>query len=86
LSASVSAPPKKLAGWARVHLEPGERKSITVTLNPQLSEHPLSFWSAGTQSWEIANGAYTVQIGASSQDIRLTGDFHIRSFDSNTAK
>ena len=84
LPAAASSPPKKLVGWARVRLEPGEQKSIAVTLNPQSSEHPLSYWNADTQRWEIANGDYTVHIGASSRDIRLTGHFHIRSLDGST--
>jgi beta-glucosidase len=77
LPASVSAPLKKLVGWARVQLASGERKSITVTLNPQSLEHPLSFWTADTECWNIANGNHTVYVGASSRDIRLNGNFHV---------
>lgn len=86
LPAGVSAPPKKLVGWARVQLEPGERKSVTVTLNPQSPEHPLSFWSTATQRWEIANGDFTVHIGASSRDIRLTSDFQIGALGEKTVE
>ncbi len=77
LPTGVSAPPKKLVGWARVHLEPGERKSVTVTLNTQSAEQPLSFWNADTQSWEVASGDYAVYVGSSSRDTPLTDNFHV---------
>jgi beta-glucosidase len=83
LPASVSAAAKKLAGWARVALEPGEQQIVAVTLEPQSSEHPLSFWSADAQGWKIVNGGYTVYVGASSRDIRLMDDFQIRSQSSS---
>jgi beta-glucosidase len=78
LPAAVAAPPRKLVGWARVKLEPGESKRITVTLDPQSTERPLSYWNANMQELEIALGDYQVYVGASSRDIRLTGTFCIQ--------
>ena len=78
LPASVSAPMKRLAGWARLRLEPGERRQVTVTLDPQSPERPLSFWNPATQDWEIADGDYSVHFGASARDIRLTATHQIR--------
>jgi len=66
-----------LVDWARVTLEPDERRQISITLDLRSHEHPLSYWEAGTNGWELANGAYQVYVGASSRDMRLSGAFHI---------
>ncbi len=71
--ASTGEPPKRLVGWAKVELEPGERKKISVTLDPSAASRPLSYWNVATDGWEIANGEYRVYVGASSRDIHLEG-------------
>jgi beta-glucosidase len=70
LPAAAGEPPKRLVGWARVPLGPGERRLVTVTLDPHSAEQPLSCWDASTHRWEMARGAHQVYVGASSQDIR----------------
>ena len=73
LPASTSEPPRRLVGWAKVELEPGETREVSVTLDPEASSHPLSYWNVKTNGWEIASGDYQVYVGASSRDIRFTG-------------
>ena len=77
LPEAADEPPKRLVGWERVPLEPGERRQITIMLDPHSIERPLSYWDGGTRGWAIANGDYQVYAGASSRDIRLTGTFWI---------
>ncbi len=77
LPASADEPPKRLVGWAKVELKPGEFKEVSVTLNPNSTSHPLSYWSVSMSSWEVASGDYQVYVGASSRDIRLTGILHV---------
>lgn len=77
LPASTDEPPKRLVGWAKVQLAPGQTQRVTVTLDPQSESHPLSFWNVHTDAWDIASGDYTVYAGDSSQDIRLTDTLHI---------
>jgi Fibronectin type III-like domain len=43
LPASTVEPPKRLVGWAKVELEPGETEEIIVTLDPHATLHPLSY-------------------------------------------
>ena len=57
-------PVRELKGFERVELEPGESKTVEFTLD----DRSFALWSEG---WKIPGGTYTVQIGASSQDIRL---------------
>jgi beta-glucosidase len=49
-----------------------------VSLDPKSASHPLSFWNVDLDNWDIADGVYTVSVGDSSQDIRLTGSLQIR--------
>jgi len=77
LPASTGEPPKRLVGWAKVELEPAEAGEVTVTLDPNASSHPLSYWDVNTNGWEIASGDYQVYVGASSRDIRLTGTLRV---------
>lgn len=70
--ASMTRPVNELAGFCRVNLQPEEEKHITFTL----STSQLAFLDEDMK-WKIEHGKITVQIGASSEDIRLTGSFQI---------
>ena len=61
-------PEIELRAFAKVYLKAGEEK--VVTLSFALSE--LSFWNVKENAWTLENGEYTVEVGASSEDIRLT--------------
>jgi len=78
LPVSTSEPPKRLVGWAKVEVGPGEAREVTVTLDPHATSRPLSYWNANTNGWEIASGDYLVYVGASSRDIRLTGSLRVQ--------
>ncbi|MHB8595669.1 MAG: beta-glucosidase [Ktedonobacteraceae bacterium] len=77
LPESTSEPPRRLVGWAKVELAPGETGEITVTLDPNATSHPLSYWNVNTHGWETASGDYNVYVGASSRDIRLTDTLRV---------
>ncbi|KAL3420316.1 beta-glucosidase M [Phlyctema vagabunda] len=62
------APIRQLRGFDKVHLEVGESKEIIFALN----RRDLSIWDVVAQQWRLQQGVqYTVQIGASSRDLRL---------------
>ena len=63
---------KVLRGFERIHLAPGEAKSVSFTLTP---EHLALYDRA--QQWAVEPGHFTVWVGASSADMRLTGGFDI---------
>jgi beta-glucosidase len=81
LPSSTMEPPKRLVGWQKVFLNPGQTRQVTVELEPESSAHPLSFWNVHTSGhgdlgeWDMAEGTYNVYVGSSSRDIRLAGDF-----------
>jgi beta-glucosidase len=77
LPVSTGEPPRRLAAWVKLELEPGETREVSVTLDPNATSRPLSYWNTSTNGWERASGDYQVYVGASSRDIRLTGALHI---------
>jgi beta-glucosidase len=69
---SVTTFDKVLRGFARVRLAPGEKQSVQFTLTP---EH-LALFDRNSR-WTVEPGRFTVMVGASSDDIRLRGNFTI---------
>ncbi|MCX5381150.1 beta-glucosidase [Streptomyces sp. NBC_00091] len=67
----VTAPQavKKLAGYTKTALEPGEEKRVTIPVDAR----QLQYWDTGRHAWTSAGGARAVSVGSSSADIRLTG-------------
>jgi len=54
----------RLGGFSRVELEPGERKSVTVTVDPRL----LARFDPSDRAFHISGGDYTVFVGDHAQD------------------
>ncbi|GAB2463282.1 beta-glucosidase [Conyzicola lurida] len=67
---AVETAPKSLAGWAQVDLQPGERKRVQVSLDPD----SFSYWDVDADTWVTPAGAVPLYVGTSSSDIRLTGE------------
>ncbi len=78
LPVNTGEPPKRLVGWAKVEVGPGEAREVSVMLDPNATSRPLSYWNVTTNGWEIASGDYQVYMGASSRDIRLTGSLRVQ--------
>jgi len=81
LPASTNEPPKRLVGWQKVSLTPGQQQSVTVEVDENDSSHPLSYWDTNSGSWLTAPGTYTVYLGNSSaqSSLRVAGTFQIGS-------
>jgi beta-glucosidase len=58
---------RRLAAWQRVPLNPGQRKAITVALEPLA----VATFNEQKDAWEWASGEYTVFVGGSSRDLPL---------------
>lgn len=63
-------PLRELKGFARVDLAPGESRTVTFILD----DRSFAVWADG---WKIPAGTYTVQVGASSEDIRLSAELPV---------
>lgn len=67
LPASTGEPPKRLVGWSKVELKPGESKDVTVEVEPKY----LSIFNVEKDSWQLVPGSYTFMAGPSSQTLPL---------------
>lgn len=63
--AKVSRPVHELKGFAKVALEPGESKNVTIALD----DRAFAYWSERFDDWHVEGGTYTVEVGVSSRDI-----------------
>ena len=74
LVTSVTTYEKNLRGFERIHLKPGETKTVTFVL----SRDDLALWDR-QMHFVVEPGKFKVMIGSGSEDIRLTGQFEIVS-------
>ncbi|MBO3802852.1 MAG: glycoside hydrolase family 3 C-terminal domain-containing protein [Candidatus Brockarchaeota archaeon] len=70
--ASVSRPLKELKGFKRVSLDRGEKKAVEFHLYME----QLAFYDRHMRL-VVEPGRYDVMVGASSEDVRLTGSFDV---------
>lgn len=70
--ASMTRPVKELAGFARVTLQPGEKKRVTF----EAAADQMAFLDEEMR-WKVEKGAFDVEIGSSSEDIRLRGEYRV---------
>ncbi|WP_372945211.1 glycoside hydrolase family 3 C-terminal domain-containing protein [Muriicola sp.] len=71
----IDRPEKELKAFTKTRvLAPGE--STEITMNVPLSE--LSYWDEDASAWKLEEGTYEIQVGTSSRDIRLKGEFQIQ--------
>jgi beta-glucosidase len=69
---SLKRPVEQLEGFKRITLNPGEKQTVIFPLGFE----QVKFWKAGR--WQMEPGKLTLLIGASSQDIRLTGSIDLK--------
>ena len=66
--AEIFRPEQELKGFAKVWLQAGESKQITIALD----DKAFRYWNTKTNHWEVEGGTYELRVGASCADIRLT--------------
>ena len=70
---SVISYERQLAGFERIHLLPGETRTVTFTVGPDR----MQLLNAQGQ-WVVESGSFTVYAAASSEDLRLSASFLVR--------
>jgi beta-glucosidase len=65
----VPRPGKELKGFAKVRLEPGETKHVTLTLD----RRAFSYYDVASKQWRADAGTFDVLVGRASDAIELRG-------------
>ena len=73
--ASAQRPLKRLEGFDKVTLQPGETKTVSFSVKASA----LAFWNESENKYVVDSGDYGLQVGASSadSDIKLTGSVKV---------
>ena len=66
-------PFKRLVGWQRVELAPGESKNVTVAVDPRV----MSVFDEQKDAWSLLPGAYKIVAGPSSSETPLNATLQI---------
>ena len=67
LPPTAGEPPKRLVAWSKVHLDAGESKQVSLTIDPLY----LSIYDENGSAWKLVPGSYTFMAGTSSHDLPL---------------
>jgi beta-glucosidase len=73
VNSSLSRPEKELKGFAKVTLQPGETRTVTLTLGMR----QLAYYDDAKAAWVAEAGEFEVLVGSSSQDIRGRTRLHL---------
>ncbi|QAU23823.1 glycosyl hydrolase [Dyella sp. M7H15-1] len=65
--------PRRLAGFEKVPLQPGQSHAVTATIDPRL----LATFDVQGHQWQVAAGSYPIHIGHSSRDFELNGKANV---------
>lgn len=63
----IDRPVHELKGFERVELQPGESKTVHLTLD----RSAFSYWDPAKRAWTMDPGKFEIQVGSSSRDILL---------------
>jgi beta-glucosidase len=74
MPAAAAEPPKRLVGWSKVMLNPGEGKEVTVEIEPKY----LSIFNVEQNGWQLLAGEYGFMVGGSSQSLPLKQTVNLR--------
>jgi beta-glucosidase len=65
---------KRLVGWKRIELAPGQSQTVTVGIDTRA----LQSFDETSEGWNLAKGDYEVLVGGSSDSTPLTGSLQVQ--------
>jgi Beta-glucosidase-related glycosidases len=80
-SGAVIRPLRELRAFTKVWLRPGETRRAVMAFDAA----SLSFYGAAEGRWVLEGGSYVVELGASSEDIRLSAEIEVPGEDLHEA-
>ena len=76
----IARPAKELKGFAKVSLQPGETKHVTIDLDARA----FAYYDVAGKKWHITPGNFGILVGRSSEDIVLKGSVAVPEPVANT--
>ncbi len=80
LPAAADEPPKRLVGFDKVMLQPGESREVSIDIDPLY----LSVYDEGSNTMKMVPGAYTFAVGGSSQTLPLKQEVTLNGSSAGT--
>ena len=65
----IFRPAKELKGFAKPFIKAGETKTVSI----KFDDKAFRYFNVKTDKWEVEGGEYEIYVGASIEDIKLTG-------------
>ena len=72
---TIYRPEKELRAFKKVFLKAGEEQTVTLTLG----KRAFAYYNVNIHDWHVETGAFTICVGASSRDIKLTAEITVES-------
>ncbi len=72
---TIYRPMQELKGFKKVFLKAGEEKEISITLG----KRAFAYYNVNIHDWHVESGAFTICVGASSRDIKLSAQLNVES-------
>lgn len=72
---TVFRPKKELKGFKKVFLKSGEETEVSLTLG----KRAFAYYNVNIHDWHVETGAFTVCVGSSSRDIKLSAVLNVES-------
>lgn len=72
---ALQRPPKELKGFAKVELQPGETKTVSIDLDSRA----FAYYHPGHHQWVTEDGEFDILFAASAADIRCTTTVTLQS-------
>ncbi len=71
--AKVKRPFEELKGFARVELQPGETKQVSIPLD----RRSFAYWDTARHDWTVDAGNFEIHVGDSSVNLPLSGELGV---------
>ncbi|MEN8906270.1 MAG: glycoside hydrolase family 3 C-terminal domain-containing protein [Clostridiales bacterium] len=68
INSNIIRPERELKEFTKIHLLPGEKKTVKFTLN----KRAFAYFNTEINDWYVEDGSYNIEIGKSSRDIVLS--------------
>ena len=70
---NVFRPKKELKGFAKVFLQAGECKTVTIPLD----DKAFRYFNVKTNRWEVESGIYTISVASDAAHVRLSANIRV---------